>query len=522
MKKLVCFALLALSAIMFVSCNNDVDNPPIDTPEDKPVIESITESDIVVMPNAQTLVIEYQSNTKCKVEIAPEAASWISLMSVAQGANSVVLDVEKNSDGVVRGALVNIISEDNPDISLQYSITQYADDSRKIYYTTTDGEIFVPEYEDKFMSGFGAEVKSHTYEGIGVIEFNGDVTTVGNFGERYPMERRLKSVYLPKGVTTIADNAFYECKVLEQVTLPETLESIGEEAFFRCNKLTNVVVPVGVREVKCCAFAECESLAEVTLPDTVEHIDYSLFSMCPNLTTVKLSNSITEIPKLCFYNCPKLEAIEIPESVEAINWEAFAKCASLKSILIPDNVKFIYYAAFRECVALESVSFPSNLQMLGGSAFSKCVSLRSVELPDSITTVEDSVFAGCSQLVDFNIPTSLKNIHDFMFNGCIGPEELIIHDDVERIGAQVFEGCRGIKRATIGRGVCHMYAGVFYDCVNLNELYCMPTVPPGLGEMVLTNCSAELKIYVPQESVDAYKEAEGWSQYKDIIVGYDF
>ena len=30
------------------------------------------------------------------------------------------------------------------------------------------------------------------------------------------------------------------------------------------------------------------------------------------------------------------------------------------------------------------------------------------------------------------------------------------------------------------------------------------------------------KIYVPMESVEAYKSASGWSSYKSYIVGYDF
>ena len=30
------------------------------------------------------------------------------------------------------------------------------------------------------------------------------------------------------------------------------------------------------------------------------------------------------------------------------------------------------------------------------------------------------------------------------------------------------------------------------------------------------------KIYVPMESVEAYKSAEYWKNYADAIVGYDF
>ena len=30
------------------------------------------------------------------------------------------------------------------------------------------------------------------------------------------------------------------------------------------------------------------------------------------------------------------------------------------------------------------------------------------------------------------------------------------------------------------------------------------------------------KIYVPMESVEAYKSTDGWSDYADAIVGYNF
>jgi hypothetical protein len=30
------------------------------------------------------------------------------------------------------------------------------------------------------------------------------------------------------------------------------------------------------------------------------------------------------------------------------------------------------------------------------------------------------------------------------------------------------------------------------------------------------------KIYVPMQSVEQYKKADGWKKYKEHIVGYDF
>lgn len=516
MKRFVYLALLVVAVVAFASCNS------VDGPSGKHTLESITETDIVAMPNPQSLVIEYRSDSKCRVEVGEEAMSWISYDGNGDSANSVVLNIEKNVSGVNRSGLVRIAAEDNPEQFIEYSITQYTDDSKKIYYTTTDGNLFVPEYEDKFCNGFGVEIKSHTYDGIGIIELVGDVKVVANFQERYPMICRLKSIYLPEGLTTIADYAFSECKALEKVSLPETLESIGGEAFFRCNKLETITIPNGVKVVNQGAFAECESLVEISLPDSVETIGDRVFQSCPNLTEVKLPNSITTIPMLFFSYCAKLESIEIPESVESIDMYAFVKCASLKSIELPTNLKSIYSCAFEECSALESVSFPSTLELLCGGTFENCVSLVSVKLPDSLKEVGLSEFLGCSQLADFNIPRGLKDITHLMFAGCIGPEELIIPDNIERIGESVFQGCTGIKRVTIGSGVYKIYARAFYECANLAELYCMPTMPPAMSEMALTGCSSELKIYVPSGSVDAYKAAEGWSEYKNSIVGYDF
>jgi hypothetical protein len=60
------------------------------------------------------------------------------------------------------------------------------------------------------------------------------------------------------------------------------------------------------------------------------------------------------------------------------------------------------------------------------------------------------------------------------------------------------------------------------DCKNLASVYCKPTTPPTFGANVFGSNATNLKIYTPTASVDAYKAAEGWSDYADAIVGYDF
>ena len=41
-------------------------------------------------------------------------------------------------------------------------------------------------------------------------------------------------------------------------------------------------------------------------------------------------------------------------------------------------------------------------------------------------------------------------------------------------------------------------------------------------QLMFSNNPLNRKIYVPRASVDAYKAAEYWSNYKSDIVGYDF
>ena len=57
----------------------------------------------------------------------------------------------------------------------------------------------------------------------------------------------------------------------------------------------------------------------------------------------------------------------------------------------------------------------------------------------------------------------------------------------------------------------------FRYCRSLKTVTCLAATPPGLGTDAFENCSPDLQIRVPSESVNDYKKASGWSDYKDII-----
>ena len=64
--------------------------------------------------------------------------------------------------------------------------------------------------------------------------------------------------------------------------------------------------------------------------------------------------------------------------------------------------------------------------------------------------------------------------------------------------------------------------GAFEDCVNLHSIYCPANTPPQGSQYMFQHNASDRKIYVPTQSVEAYKSAEYWSDYADDIVGYDF
>lgn len=56
----------------------------------------------------------------------------------------------------------------------------------------------------------------------------------------------------------------------------------------------------------------------------------------------------------------------------------------------------------------------------------------------------------------------------------------------------------------------------------MSSFYCKATTPPNINWMAFYMIDSNFVIYVPTESIDAYKTAAGWSDYADRIVGYNF
>ena len=139
-------------------------------------------------------------------------------------------------------------------------------------------------------------------------------------------------------VTSIGDNAFYECKALVSVTIPSTVTSIGQQAFLYCESLTTVVIPEGVTTIGDLAFCFCGNLTDLTIPSTVGSIGWGAFKGA-QMTNVVIPDGITSIPSGLFEWNESLQSITIPASVTNIGTLAFYYNKSLTTIIFNGTVE---------------------------------------------------------------------------------------------------------------------------------------------------------------------------------------
>ena len=140
-----------------------------------------------------------------------------------------------------------------------------------------------------------------------------------------------------------------------------------------------------------------------------------------------------------------------------------------------------------------------------------------------VTDIGQSAFSGCNKLTSVTIPNSVTTIGSSAFNNCYRLKSIPIPDSVTSIDESAFEYCDSLTSVTIGNSVTAIGYYAFNGCDSLKDIYCKPITPPTLwGSGVFEDNISDRKIYVPMESVEAYKIAEYWSEYADAIVGYNF
>ena len=269
-------------------------------------------------------------------------------------------------------------------------------------------------------------------------------------------------------------------------------------------------------------------LGVIKFSDKIEQIPGSAFNSSWTLRSITLPNSITSIGNWAFHGCYDLKSITIPNSVSSIGEYAFMDCWSMTSVAIGNNVISIGEAAFGKCSRLKSITIPNNVSSIGKYAFWDCGNLKSITIPNSVILIGEAAFGHCKCLEVLNGKYASSDNRCLVVDGVLnsfapsGLTSYAIPDGVTSIGKSAFNGCSGLTNITIPNSVTSIGANAFENCNSLIEIYCKSTTPPKGDSCMFRSNALDCKIYVPRNSVDAYKSAEHWCDYADYIVGYDF
>ena len=207
----------------------------------------------------------------------------------------------------------------------------------------------------------------------------------------------------PESNDLISAEVFKNCKKLISISLPQGITSIGESAFYQCANLAYITIPSSATSIGDNAFYSCSSLTSITIPNSVTSIGKNALCRCSNLTSITIPNSVTSIGEGAFQNCSSLASVSIPNSVTSIGDGAFQYCSSLASIYIPNSVTSIGEGLFQNCSSLASVSIPNSVTSIGKGAFKNCSSLASISIPNSVTSIGTETFGDCTALTKVSL-----------------------------------------------------------------------------------------------------------------------
>ena len=191
-----------------------------------------------------------------------------------------------------------------------------------------------------------------------------------------------------------------------------------------------------------------------------------------------LSVAANKIKNLDLSHNLKLERIDCTEN-------------PISSLDVTQNTELEQFAA-QVCPSLTSLDLSMNMKLQYINVLGS--PLTSIQLPVTLTSISRDAFGDC-QFLTFNIPSRVKTVGDNAFSNCTKLFAVTVPASVTSLGSYVFNGC-----------------------TSLGALYMAGSTPPTIGTGlidVLPQCICW--IYVPEDAVEAYKNAPGWSAYADRI-----
>lgn len=342
----------------------------------------------------------------------------------------------------------------------------------------------------------------------------------------------LRRVILPESLRVIGENSFMNLQLVSTIIIPESVTIIGRGAFWNTSGSCTVELPNNIERIEDEAFAYSSVNINLKLPNTLKYIGYRAFAGCRNVHgTFALPSNLEYLGQEAFDGCgTDLEGnIIIPEGIKVINRSTFNSMGFKKpiSLKLHDGVTQICSNAFSGLKFSAPIVFPKGLTSIGSEAFVFCQFVGDVILPEALSDIGKEAFSNTNMKGTISLPSAMNVLggsnSSAMGGGGRGPfsqtniERLEIGDNIEAIISDASTDCQFLRYIKIGKNVSYIGKNAFSGCPAIESIVCLASEPPKLDTSAfvhvdLNHCVVE----VPESSVEAYRRAEGWRDFRNI------
>ena len=225
-------------------------------------------------------------------------------------------------------------------------------------------------------------------------------------------------VRIPESVTTINNDAFYDCDALkgtESINLPNNVEKIDEKAFYGCDGLEEIELPEGLNTIGDSAFEKCYSLKKITFPNGLENIGESAFCECSALEG----------------------ELKFPENIRIIGNSAFSGCCGITDIILPKELDYLGYCVF-ENTSITKITIPTTISRCGINY------IDDKRYPTYFNRKSQGPLSGMEKLQEISFVEGIIQLPDSLFQGCGITCPIVIPKTVEVIGNGTFSWCTNL------------------------------------------------------------------------------